>query len=79
MITSKDMLEIRGRIAGIGLRHADVAKQMGMHESLLSAILRGRRSMPDGFKERIQAALDRLEQAEQAAREARERVLAEVE
>ncbi len=33
--------------------------------------------MPEGFEERVHATLDRLEAAERAAQEARERVLAE--
>ena len=48
-----------------------------MHETLLNAILRGRREAPEGFEARVHAALDRLEAAERAAEEARERVLAE--
>ena len=78
-MTSIELLQIHGRIAGMGIRHVDLAMQMGIHHTLLSAILRSRRPMPDGFLVKAHAALDRLERAERAAREARERVLAEVE
>ena len=68
-----------GRIAEIGVVQADVAVHLGIHPTLLNAILRGRRPMPEGFEARVHATLDRLETAEQAAQEARERVLAETE
>ena len=68
---------IRGRIAEVGCRQADIAQAIGINETLLNTYLRGRRPMPEGFEERVHATLDRLEAAEQAAEEARERVLAE--
>ena len=77
MLTTNRFNRIHGRIAEIGLRQADLAAHMGIHETLLNAILRGRRPMPAGMEERIHAALDLLERAERAAQEARERVLAE--
>ena len=49
---------------------------MGIEPTLFSRILRGIRPMPEGFEERVHAALDRLEAAEKAAQEAREKVLA---
>ena len=83
---------IRGRIAELGIRQADLAAHLGIHETLLNAILRGRRPMPEGFEERVHTALDQIEEeqrvareavqklrAEKAAQEARERVLAETE
>ena len=69
------LAKIKGRIAEIGVRHADVAFHMGIHPSLLSAILHGRRTPPDGFCSHAMAVLDRIEQAEHAADEARARVL----
>ena len=71
------MRRIRGRIAELGVRQADLADMLGMHETLLNAILRGRRPPPADFFEKVNAALDRLEAAEKAASEARERVLNE--
>ena len=68
-----------GRIAELGLRQADLAAYLGVHPTLLNAILRGRREAPTGFEARVEAALERHEAAERAADEARERVLAEPE
>lgn len=50
---------------------------MGMERSALSRYLNGTRPMPNGMEARIHATLDKLERAEQAAQEARERVLEE--
>ena len=50
---------------------------MGIEPTLFSRILRGLRPMPEGFEGQVMATLDRLGAAEQAAAEARERVLAE--
>lgn len=72
---SKAMAKIKGRIAEIGVRHADVAMHLRIHPSLLSAILHGRRKPPDGFCSHATAVLDRIEKAEHAADEARARVL----
>ena len=66
---------LRARIAELGVRHADVASQLGVHPSLLSAILNGRREPPEDFEARVTAALDTLEQAERAADTARQKVL----
>ena len=71
--------KIMGRIAEIGIRQADLAVALDIHPTLLNAILRGRRSAPLDFEARVNAVLDRLEAAEQAANEARARVLAETE
>ena len=76
MTTYLPLSRIRGRIAEVGVRQADIAAQIGMHETLLNAILRGRRKQPEGFATRVLEALDLLEEANQAAAEARERVLA---
>ena len=69
--------KLLGRMAEIGVLQVDLAMHLDMHPTLLNAILRGRRSAPSGFEARAHAALDLLERAEQAAQEARERVLAE--
>ena len=76
MLTAK-IARIRGRIAEVGCRQADIAQAIGINETLLNTYLRGRRPMPEGFEERVHTALDRLEAAEQAAEEARARVLTE--
>ena len=69
--------KIKGRIAEAGVRRRDVAHAIGYSESMFSLILQGDRTMPEGFDSRVRAAIDRLEAAEKAAQEARERVLAE--
>ena len=46
-----------------------------MNPTLFSRILRGLRPEPADFERRVTAALDRLEQAEQAAEKARQKVL----
>ncbi len=67
---------IQGRIAELGVTQQDLANALGMHATLLNHILKGRRTPPADFYERVTAALDRLEAAERAADEARQRVLA---
>ena len=59
------------------MRHGDVAAQLGMHPTALSQILNGLRPPPPDFFEKVNAALDKLEAAEKAGREAREKVLNE--
>ena len=66
----------RGRIALLGIPQERVALEMGIDRSLFSRYLRGLRKPPEGFEARVNATLDRLEAAEKAATEARERVLA---
>ncbi len=71
-----NLAAIRGRIAEMGVRQVDLAELLGIHPAQLSAILNGHRPPPEGFVERVNATLDRLEVAEKAAQEARARVLA---
>ncbi len=73
-VLTEQIRQIRGRIAEIGVRHADLAAHLGIHPSTLSAILRGRRTVPKEFVANVTAALDRFEAAEKAANEARTRV-----
>ena len=54
-----------------------LAAQLGYSESLFSLYINGRRPPPEGFEERVLAALELLEEAERAAKEARDRVLAQ--
>ncbi len=67
--------KLRGRIAELGVRKGDVARELGMDQALFSRYLNGRQPSPADFERRVTAALDRLEQAEQAADKARQKVL----
>ena len=75
MVTNTSIPRIRGRVAEIGIYHGDLARRLGMHRTLLSAIIAGRRNAPVGFASRAHAMLDLLERAERAANEARALVL----
>ena len=78
-IMSMDNIHVRikGRIFRAGVTQEQIAQAMGIEPTLFSRILRGLRPMPEGFEQRIHATLDRLEAAEKAAQNARERALAE--
>ena len=67
--------KLRGRIAELGVRKGDVARELGMDQALFSRYLNGRQPPPADFERRVTAALDRLEQAERAADKARQKVL----
>lgn len=71
------MRTLKAEIVRRGLRQRDVATQLGIDPTALNMILNGHRPPPEGFEDRLPAALDLLEAAERAASEARERVLAE--
>ena len=71
-----DSIHIKTRLARLGIPQERVALEMGIDRSLLSRYLRGLRKPPEGFEARLNATLDKLEAAERAATEARERVLA---
>ena len=77
MIPDTPFRTLLGRIAELGVRKSDVAKQLGLDPTAFSAILNVRRTPPADFARRVTAALDRLEQAEQAADKARQKVLKE--
>ena len=77
MAESPDIPSIRARIAYLDLTREQLAMAMGLERSALSRYLNGTRPMPEGMEERIHATLDKLERAEQAAQEARARVLEE--
>lgn len=68
--------QLRQRIRDASITQERLALQLGFDPSLFSRYLRGLRPAPDGFAARVGAALDKLEQAEAAADEARQRVLA---
>ena len=69
---------LRQSIVLSGVTQERVAVALGIDPAQMSRILRGLRPMPDGFEERVLAALKRLAAAEQAAEEARERVLTDM-
>ena len=71
-----DVKKLRGRMAESGITQQDLADALGINATLLNHILKGRRQPPSDFEARVNATLDRLEAAERAATEARERVLA---
>ena len=71
------LAKIKLRIFELGIRQEQVADEAGYDPTLFSRYLRGRRRPPADFFEKVNAALDRLEAAEKAASEARERVLNE--
>lgn len=62
-MTDDDILRLRGRIAELAVSHKHIAAALGMHPSVLSRILRGKRPAPDGFVGRANAVLDATEQA----------------
>ena len=72
-----DIGRIRGRMAQIGITQQALALAMGYERSAITRYLTGVRPMPEGFEERVMATLNLLGEAEKAAQEARERVLAE--
>ena len=69
------MKHIRGRMAELGVTQQDLADALGFNATQLNHILKRRRTPPADFERRVTAALDRLEQAEQAADKARQKVL----
>ena len=68
---------IKGRLGYSGISQAELASALGCSPSTVSHWLTGLNPLPDGMADRIDHALTRLEQAEAAAQEARERSLAE--
>ena len=73
----QNMTRLRGRLAELGVTQQDLADHLGINPTLLNHILKGRRPPPPDFFEKVNVALDRLERAEKAAQEAKERVLNE--
>lgn len=73
---TNEIRKLRGRIAESGIRQQALASALDMDPSQLSALLNERRRATDDFLSRANTALDRLEEAEAAADEARQRVLA---
>ena len=75
MVDMPTIPKLRGRLAELGLTQQDLADALGINPTLLNHILKGRRTPPADFARRVTAALDTLEQAEQAADTARQKVL----
>ncbi len=76
MNSSLGVKHLRARMFELGVTQYDLADQLGINPTLLNHILKGRRPPPPDFFEKVNAALDKLEAAEKAGREAKERVLA---
>ena len=75
MTLENGISSIRGLIAEANLKRQDIAHLLGYGESKLSNYLTGRRTPPEGFEEQVLWAIERLKKANQAAEEAREKVL----
>ena len=67
---------IRVRLMRLGLSERKFATLLGISQPTLNARLNGYRRVPAGFEAQCAEALDVWEQAERAATEAREKVLA---
>ena len=72
-------IQIRGLILAAGVTQEQVAKSMGMDQTIFSRIMHGHRATPSDFKSRVRRALDRLQAAETAAQDARDKVMHETE
>ena len=66
---------IRARMVRLGLSERKFAKMLGISQPTFNARLNGYRRAPASFEEHCVEALDRWEEAERAAAEARARVL----
>ena len=71
--------DIKARLAYSGISQAVLASELGCSPGTLSEWLRRVTPLPSGVEARIEHALGRLETAEAAATEARQRSLAETE
>ena len=70
-----EFCSLRGLIAEARLKRQDIAELIGCSDTMFSLYINGRRTPPAGFKELVLKAIDRLKKAENAAQEAREKVL----
>ena len=66
----KTHIDIGARNVEIDVRQWQIAESLGYDDSHFSRILRGRVDTPDGFEDRVNAALDKLARAEEAVQEA---------
>ena len=62
-------------MAALGVSQHQLAAQLRITRSSLNAYLNGYQTPPADFDRRVTAALDKLEEAEQAADTARQKVL----
>ncbi len=67
---------LKVELARRGLTQAPVAELLGVSPTTFRCYILGYRPLPPGFRKRFAAALDLVERAEQAADEARRKVLA---
>ena len=67
---------LKVELARRGLTQAPVAELLGLSPTTFRCYILGYRPLPPGFRQRFDAALDLVERAEQAAAEARRKVLA---
>ncbi len=67
---------LKVELARRGLTQAPVAELLGVSPTTFRCYILGYRPLPPGFRKRFDAALDLVERAEQAADEARRKVLA---
>ena len=70
---------IKARMIEMGVTHEQLGLRVGKSPGLLSRYFRRVRPMPEGFAARCHEALDLIEEAEEAAEEARAKVLGEAE
>ena len=76
-MTATQARDVRVRIAQARTTQEALARQVGIHPSLLSRYIRGHRDISDTLLTAIHTALDQLELAERLAVEVRERVLSQ--
>ena len=68
-------LEVQRRIRSLGISQGEVAKVLGCSQSFMSHWFRGYIHGTDSFAQRVEAAVNLLREANEAAEEARNRVL----
>lgn len=70
------MTRLIRKVRRSGHSQASIAQHLAISEPLLSRMLHGLRTTPADFEERLDAVLALLDEAEAAADQAREKVLA---
>lgn len=70
MISNSELESLRLEIARTGIRRKHVADKLGMTESRFSRILSGNAPAPEGFRLDCEDAIQIVQEAERAAREA---------
>lgn len=77
MTNAINLQALRGRIAEAKIKRQHLAALLGYSETAFSLYLNDRRDPPPSFITGVYNAIARLKKAEQAAQEAKQRVLAE--